>query len=143
MLFELKTKFTRQNFQSKFRRAICFIKALPALAFLLFPFLVLAQSKVQQGLDDSGLASEFGNSGLLGATSVEELIETVIKLLLSVAFAIAVGFLIVGGYQYITSAGNEEQAEKGNKTLINAIIGVVIIVLSYVIVTVIVDLVSN
>lgn len=56
---------------------------------------------------------------------------------------IAVVFIIYGGYLYITSAGNEESAEKGKNTMVNAIIGIVIIVLSYVIVNVIVNLAGN
>ena len=59
------------------------------------------------------------------------------------AGAIAVVFVIIGGYQYLTSAGNEESAEKGQKTLTNAIIGVVVVVLAYVIINVIVNLVSS
>lgn len=77
------------------------------------------------------------------ATSVNGLIKTVINWLLGIAFGIAVLFLIIGGFWYITSAGNEETAEKGKGTAINAIIGIVIIILSYVIVNVISNLVTN
>lgn len=63
--------------------------------------------------------------------------------MLEVAGAIAVLFVIIGGFWYITSAGNEEQAEKGQKTVTNAIIGVIVVVLSYVIITVIANFVSN
>jgi ABC-type multidrug transport system fused ATPase/permease subunit len=58
----------------------------------------------------------------------------VIKQVLSVAGLIAVAFVIWGGYQYVMSGGNDEMAEKGKKTLINAIIGVAIIVLSWMII---------
>jgi threonine synthase len=44
---------------------------------------------------------------------------------------------------YITSAGNEETAEKGRKTAVNAIIGIVIIILAYVIVNVVANLVGG
>jgi hypothetical protein len=71
------------------------------------------------------------------------LIRLIINWLLGIAFGIAVLFLIIGGFWYITSAGNEETAEKGKNTAINAIIGIVIIILSYVIVNVVSNLVSN
>lgn len=74
---------------------------------------------------------------------INSLITTVIRWLLGIAFGIAVLFLIIGGFWYITSAGNEETAEKGKNTAINAIIGIVIIILSYVIVNVVSNLVSN
>ena len=76
-------------------------------------------------------------------TDVTSLIATVINWLLAIAFGIAVLFLIIGGFWYITSAGNEEQSDKGKKTILNAIIGVVIIVLSYVIVNVISNFASG
>lgn len=77
------------------------------------------------------------------AQDLPSLLVTVINILLSLAGAIAVVFIIIGGFWYVTSAGNEEQAEKGRKALINSIIGVVIIILSYAIVTVIGNLVSK
>lgn len=76
-------------------------------------------------------------------TSVNGLIRTIINWLLGIAFGIAVLFLIIGGFWYITSAGNEETAEKGKNTAINAIIGIVIIILSYVIINVIASLVQS
>ena len=70
----------------------------------------------------------------------EELVEDLIDVLLLFAGIIAVLFIIIGGFQYIFSGANEELAETGKKTLRNAIIGLVIIILSYVIVNVIVNM---
>jgi hypothetical protein len=64
-------------------------------------------------------------------------IAEIIMILLSIAGMIAVLFIIIGGFQYITSGANQELAEAGKKTLRNAIIGIVVIVLSFVIVRVI------
>lgn len=76
-------------------------------------------------------------------TDVNSLIQTVIRWMLTIAFGIAVLFLIIGGFWYVTSAGNEETAEKGKNTVVNALIGIVIIVLAYVIVSVVAKLVSG
>ena len=76
-------------------------------------------------------------------TNVNDLIRTVINWVLTITFGIAVLFLIIGGFWYITSAGNEETAAKGKSTVINAIIGIVIIILSYVIINVVSNLVSG
>lgn len=65
------------------------------------------------------------------------IVKKFIGLILPVAGLIAVLFVIIGGFQYVMSGADEEMAEKGKKTLKNAIIGVVIIVLSWVIVTVV------
>ena len=68
--------------------------------------------------------------------SLTDLIIYIINIMLAIAGVIAVLFLIIGGFWYITSAGNEETAEKGKGTVINAIIGIVIVIMSYVIVSV-------
>lgn len=84
------------------------------------------------------------SSGLnCSSTDVNSFIRLVINWLLGIAFGVAVLFLIIGGFWYITSAGNEETAEKGKGTAINAIIGIVIIILSYVIINVVAGLVSK
>ena len=75
--------------------------------------------------------------GVLGATSVFGLIQLVMTWMLTFAGIIATIFLIIGGYQYITAAGNEEQSEKGKKTILSAIIGIVVVVLAITIVTII------
>ena len=67
------------------------------------------------------------------------LITYIIKQLLLIVGLLSIVFIIIGGFQYITSAGNEEQAESGKKTLTNAIIGLVIVILSYVIVAVVIN----
>jgi hypothetical protein len=61
----------------------------------------------------------------------------VIKILLGFSGTVAVVFLVFGGYLYLTSGGNEEQVEQGKKVLINSIIGLVVIILSTAIVTIV------
>jgi hypothetical protein len=78
-----------------------------------------------------------GGTGLPNDTSISQFILKIINIALAVAGLIAVLFLIIGGFRYITSAGNEETAEQAKKIIINAIIGVVVIILSFVIVRVI------
>jgi hypothetical protein len=85
-----------------------------------------------------------GGTGLPNETSFTEFMLRIINIALAVAGLIAVLFLIIGGFRYITSAGNEETAENAKKIIINAIIGVVVIILSFVIVRVISNaLISN
>lgn len=78
-----------------------------------------------------------GGTGLPNDTSVSGFILKIINIALAVAGLIAVLFLIIGGFRYITSAGNEETAESAKKIITNAIIGIVVIILSFVIVRVI------
>lgn len=126
----------KQNFKK-------IIKLASVGAGMIIPSITSAYNEVQNGLQTGGLQGLFGTGGLTSSQSLPELIANVIRLMLLFAGAIAVVFVIIGGYQYLTSGGNEETAEKGKKTLINAIIGVIVVVLAYVIINVIVNLVSG
>ncbi len=65
--------------------------------------------------------------------TLNELIIKVINWILAIVLAIDVLFIIIGGFLYITAAGNEDRAKKGRTTVINAVIGLVIIIMAYVI----------
>ena len=66
-----------------------------------------------------------------------DLAQAIIQVILGFAGIVAVLFIIIGGFQYMTSAGNDELAARGKKTLVNAVIGLVLIIISYIIVVVI------
>ena len=66
-----------------------------------------------------------------------------VNFLLSIIAAVSVLFVIIGGFKYVTSNGNEEAASKGRQTITNAIIGLVIAMLSYTIIRVAVNTFSN
>lgn len=106
-------------------------KVFASLGSLFLPFLASAQGFPIPG---GGPVDESTASGL---------IIRVIQILLAVAGLIAVIFLIVGGFRYITAGGNEETAESAKKTIVNAIIGVVVIILAFVIVRVIANALIN
>lgn len=65
--------------------------------------------------------------------SLPDLINTIITVLGFVAGAIAVIYLVVSGIQYMTAGGNAEAATKARQGIINALIGIVIVVFAFVI----------
>lgn len=77
----------------------------------------------------------FGNSrGIAGQGTIAGVALIIIQFLLTMAGIVAVIFLIIGGYYWMTARGNDTQATNGRKTVTNALIGLAIVVLSYVIV---------
>jgi len=72
-------------------------------------------------------------------TDFKTIISRVLTLFLGFAGLIAMSYIIVGGYRIASAAGNEDAAKNGRKTLTNAIIGLVIIIMSYVIVSVVIN----
>lgn len=67
---------------------------------------------------------------------ITKLTGRAIEIALVAAAALAVLYLIYSGIQYITSAGSPEQAKTARNGVINAIIGVVIIMAAFFIVRV-------
>ncbi|MFA4930252.1 MAG: pilin [Patescibacteria group bacterium] len=60
-----------------------------------------------------------------------DLIMAIINYALSIAGLVSVVFIILGGFQYITSAGNEETHKKATKTLTFAVIGLLVVFAAY------------
>lgn len=75
-----------------------------------------------------------GGSVGLGTSDLREVAINVIKWLLGILGLVAVSFLIYGGFLWLTAAGNEERIEKAKRVIVNAVIGLVIVLLSWAIV---------
>lgn len=75
--------------------------------------------------------------GPAGAYTFTGLALRIINMALWVVGILSVLFVIIGGFRYVTAAGNEERAEGAKKTITHAIIGIVIVILSFVIIRVI------
>jgi hypothetical protein len=54
-----------------------------------------------------------------------------IGLLMLIAGFVAIGFIIVGGFTYITSSGDPSGIKKAKDTITNAVIGLVIAMLAF------------
>lgn len=67
-------------------------------------------------------------------TNLAQVLTTVINALLLFAGAVAVLFLIIGGFRYVVSAGNPDQVEGAKKTILYAIVGLIIIFVAFVVV---------
>lgn len=68
------------------------------------------------------------------ANSLENTIANVINLLSIAVGIVAVIMIIFGGFRYITSAGNEQAIANAKRTILYAIIGLIIVVFAQVIV---------
>ncbi len=66
-------------------------------------------------------------------------IAGVINILLGFAGIIATILVIYGGFKWITAQGNEDQVKSARNTIRDAVIGIIIIFLAYVIVNFVVD----
>lgn len=98
-------------------------------------------SRIQDGLDK--ISDAYPDTIVDKNATPEDLAKRIIDIALYVSAIIAVIFVIYGGYQYIFAGGNDETAKSGRKTLTNALIGLAIIVLSFIIVQVVYRFLTN
>ncbi len=56
---------------------------------------------------------------------------------------IATAFLIFGGFQYVTSAGNDQNIEKAKKVIIYAAVGILVVLVSAVLVNALIGSATN
>lgn len=76
----------------------------------------------------------------LGAGDLNKVIGNAINFVFVVAALLALVFLILGGVKWLTSQGEKEGVNKARETIVAAVVGLVIIFLSYLIVNFVLNL---
>ncbi|MDA2922148.1 hypothetical protein MYX07_02660 [Patescibacteria group bacterium AH-259-L07] len=103
-----------------------FIVSTLLLSLLLVPSLAFGQAlNLNEGL------AEFGQQAGLGTRELPEVIGAIVKVVLSLLGLIATVLLIIGGFMWMTSGGNEEKVGKAKQLMGAAIIGLVIVIIAY------------
>ncbi len=72
---------------------------------------------------------------LNGLKDIWKIVAAVIEILLRVATLIAIGFVVYGGILYTISQANPEKTKQALRTIINALVGLVIAIISTVLVS--------
>lgn len=75
-----------------------------------------------------------------GPSAFGNIVGRGVTLLFVVAIVIALGFLIYGGIKWITSGGDKAAVEAARNTIVAAVVGLVIVFLSYFILNIILGL---
>ena len=124
------------------------MKKLPVL-ILTFLFSIGAQARDTFGVGIDSFKDVFRPENLPGVktsaagveTRISQILLFAITLILYASGSAAVLFLVIGGIRYITSFGNEDRMQKAKETIKYAVIGLLAVILSYAVVTNIIDLV--
>jgi hypothetical protein len=99
---------------------------------LLAAVLLCASPVAAQGFDFGTL--ELGNVLNLGQADPREIAVRLINLALECLAVITLVVILWGGFQFLISGGNDEKMKRAGATIRNAIIGLVIVMLSWTIV---------
>jgi len=86
-------------------------------------------------IEQQGIGDEITNYGNLTSASWTTIVASVIKTILFVAGALVIIGLLVVGAMFMTGASNEENITKARKILIYLVIGILLISVSYAVVS--------
>lgn len=75
--------------------------------------------------------------------SVNSAILTAINIILGVIAAVAALMIVIGGFKYVISSGNPDAVKSATKTITWAVIGLVVAVLAYAIVSIVSNTIST
>ena len=110
-----------------------------SLVLLISCFMVIgvsAQNGIGEGLEYAGNVAEEGG---LGAADSDTAIKGIINTVLGFLGLIALVVILLGGFKWMTSGGNDEKVKKAKATLMAGITGLVIVLAAYVIVGFVVE----
>jgi hypothetical protein len=118
-------------------------KALVFASLLLVIAPILSFALPAQAID-FGL-NEANEIGLPGGTSNDPkaLAVTIIQYLMSFLGLIAVVVILWGGFQWLTAGGNESRVESAKKTIIAGVIGLIVVIAAFAIVTIVIGFATN
>lgn len=104
------------------------VAAISVLNFL--PSASAATDLIDTTTDNPALIA--GRTG--GATDLKQLVLTIVNYFLGFLGILAVIMVIFGGVTYVSSAGNDDAVGKAKKIIMYALIGIIIILISFVVV---------
>lgn len=113
----------------KYLKQFLFITGLMTLALILVNSfgadIVMAQAIVDE--DQPGIIRALSG----GQTGIRGIVLTIINFFLGFLGLLAVVMVIYGGFLYVSSAGNEENVNKAKKILLYAVVGIIVIIVSF------------
>lgn len=108
-----------------------FVSALPVSASLLTDD---GKKGVTENLVDTGDSAEFDTSGGTdGNFLISDVASTVVKAFLGLMGIIFLIMILIGGFNWMTAAGDSAKVDKAKATLVRGLIGLIIIVTAYII----------
>lgn len=100
-------------------------------------YLTLALPAFAQGVNPCPTGQFSGLCSKLDSSKIGPILANVVTVVLIAAAIISLFFLIFGGIRWITSGGDKAKVEAARNTIVAAIIGLIIALLSFFIITIV------
>ena len=111
---------------------------IPGLVILGLALPLLAGAQIATPGMQEGF-TEFGEQAGYGQADLTKIIGQIVKIVISLLGLVAAVIIIVGGFMWMTSGGEEEKITKAKKLMINGLIGLILVILAYAIATFIIN----
>ena len=119
-------------FFNKYKRVLSFLTIVFFIFVnLSFVFNIAGAVSKLGGLEETAVGTGHTSVSFFNAERLPETIGKIISIALSFIGVIFLALLIYGGYTWMIARGNEQAVEKAKSIIINAIIGLVIVVAAY------------
>ncbi len=137
-----------QNSSKKLLLTLMLFILISGIVITTRPSMILADNTIGPTNNENSPANQAGNNlilrGLKGTTpetgytninqdSIKNIAAKIIQTILNLLGILFLILMIISGYQWMTAGGNEEIIGKAKKRIINSVIGIAIVILSYVI----------
>ena len=99
-----------------------------AIGVMMLTMLVLP---VMAGAQDDPFGVNYGRNAGLGTGDVRNVVISLINVLLGILGVVALIIILIGGFRWMTSGGNEETIAGARRTIAAGIIGLIIIFVAY------------
>lgn len=107
---------------------MCLVMVFTVVSPVSLPVYADAKDEVKKGADMT-------NSGGSAKQDLPDVITTIINVMLFIAGALAVIMIIYGGIRYITAHGDEKQVKVAKDTIVYSVVGLIIAIIAYALVT--------
>jgi heme/copper-type cytochrome/quinol oxidase subunit 2 len=111
------------------------------MVFLIAPaFAFVAQAQPNIGLDDANATLNLQDPAV---DDPAEMVANIVAYLMTFLGLIAIIVILLGGFKWMTAAGNEDKVAEAKKTIIAGCIGLIIILAAYAIVTFVINVTND
>jgi len=93
------------------------------------------KKKISNALFAAIAIPNFGDEIGLGTADLKTVVVHVIQLVLGLAPLAAVVMIIIGGFMWMTSVGDEEKLMRAKRVISSAVVGLVIIIIAWAVVS--------
>ena len=100
-----------------------------SLSFAPFAFAQVLDGNIRPGA---------GNRAIAPDTPIGAIVSFIVSFIIVIAFLAALLFIVIGAFQWITSGGDKQKVADARNHIIAAIIGLIVIALSFVIINVVI-----